>query len=126
MLRIVPASKLCLVTPVPFFLCPKHRLLVRGAHHNTIFISQPGIFRVIFVEGIVPHGRPKIIAFKPEDQLKEFLIKLMVIIGNSQRNRRIFTGCDRTEFFNYPPGQSRVFIIQKNAPVFHCRRPLYF
>ncbi len=61
-----PAAECLLIPAVPLFLRPQHRLLVGGAHDDAIFVGKPGIQRIVFIEGVVPHRRPEIVAFQPE------------------------------------------------------------
>ena len=122
---VIPGAECLQVTPVPFLLRPQHRLLVRGAHDDAVFIRQPGILRIVFVEGVVPHGRPEIIALQPQNQLEQLRVKLVVVIGHARRNGRIRAGRDRAEFVGDPIAQIRRFVVQENAAIFHRRRALH-
>ncbi len=44
---------------LPLLLGAHHRLLVRGAHHNAIFVRQLRVQRIVRNKGVVPHGRPQ-------------------------------------------------------------------
>ena len=58
--RVVPGSG---AVPLPLLLRAQHRLVVRGPHHDAIFVGQLRVQRIILVESVVPHGRPKIVGF---------------------------------------------------------------
>ena len=53
--RIVPGA---LSVPLPFLLRTQHGLVMRRAHHDSIFIGKFRIEGIVFVESAVPHGRP--------------------------------------------------------------------
>ena len=58
--RVVPGSS---AVTLPLLLRAQHRLVVRGPHHDAIFVGQLRVQRIILVESVVPHGRPKIVGF---------------------------------------------------------------
>ena len=99
------------VPPVPFLLRAQHRLLVRGAHDNAVFIRQARVGRIVFVERVVPHRRPKVIAFQPQDHLKDLRVEPAVVIGDPLGHRRIGTGRDRPEFGHDPIRQVGCLVI---------------
>ena len=107
--------------PIPLLLRAKHRLLVRRAHDYAVFVRQPGIFRIVLVETVVPHCGPEVIAFEPQDQLKQIGVKSPAVIGR----RRMARHRQRAVFFLHPTGQVRRFVIQKNAAILHRRRALH-
>ena len=121
---VVPSSQCLLIPPVPFLLRPEHRLLMRGAHDDAVFIREPGIFRIVFVEGVVPHGRPEVVALQPQNQLEQLRVKLVVVIGHARRDGRIGIGGDQAEFVGDPIAQVRRFVIQEDAAIFDRRRAL--
>ena len=88
----------------PLGVCPHHGLVMRCSHYNAHFICQHRILRVVAVKTSPPHGRPEVIAFQPEDQLKYFFIKLVV---------------KSAVIFNSPASECRFFIIQKNTPILY-------
>ena len=51
-----------------------------GSHDDAIFVGQFGVQRVVFVEAIVPHGRPEVIGFEPQQQFKDVGVELVIII----------------------------------------------
>ena len=62
----------------PFLLRSQHGLVVRSAHDNSIHVGDLRIQRIIFIERVVPHGRPEIIRLEPQQQFEYFLVELMV------------------------------------------------
>ena len=122
---IVPMSDRAQIPPVPFLLRPQHRLLVRGAQDDAEFIRQPGVFRIVLVERVVPHRRPEVIALQPENQLEQPRIKQVVVIGHALGDRRIRAGRDRAEFCHDPIGQVWRFVVQEDAAVSDRGRPLH-
>ena len=87
-------------------MCPPHRFVVRGSDNDAHLIRKRSVFRIIIVKSISPHGRPDEISFQPENQFKHFFVKQM--IKPSESGFR-------------PSGQSRCFIVQENAAIFHGR-----
>ena len=84
---------------------------MRCAHHNSILIRQHRIVRVIFVERIIPHGRPEIIGLQPQHELEEIRVKRLIVIGHPRRHRGIGTGRHRAIFHRNPIAQIRRFVI---------------
>ena len=75
---------------------------MRSAHHDSIFVGQFGIQRIIFIEGTSPHGGPEKIATQAEDEFEDLYVKFVVISA---------------KFFLRPSGKCGRFIIQKDAAV---------
>ena len=107
--------------PVPFLLRAEHRLLMAGAHDDAVFVRQPGVFRIVFIEAVVPHGGPEVVASKTQNQLEQIGVKAAPVIGR----RRAAAHRNRAVFLPHPSGQVRTFIIQKKAPILDRRRPLH-
>ncbi len=125
LLGVVPTAQRFLITAIPFLLRPQHRLLMRSAHHDAVFIRQHRIVRVVFVEGVVPHRRPEIITLQPQNQLEQIGVKAAPVIGHARRHRRIGAGRHCAIFLVDPVAQIRRLVVQKNAAIFHRRRPLH-
>ncbi len=45
------------------------------------FIGELRIQRIVFVERVVPHGRPEVVGLEPQQQFKNLLVKLMVVVA---------------------------------------------
>ena len=98
-LRVIPGA--CAVA-LPFLLGAQHRLVMRGAHHDAVLVGDLGIERIVFVEGVVPHGRPEIIALQAEDQLEDLFVEL-VVVG--------------AELLLHPAAERRRFVVQEDAAI---------
>ena len=64
---ILPVVPRPLAVALPFLLGAQHGLVMRSAHYDTPFVGDPGIQRIVLVEGVVPHGGPEIVALQTED-----------------------------------------------------------
>ena len=62
----------------PLLFRAHHRLLVRGPHHDAVFVSELCIQWIVSSERVVPHGRPKKICLQPQKQLEHLCIELMI------------------------------------------------
>jgi len=54
-------------------------------HDDAIQVGSLRIQRVVLIKGVVPHGGPQVIAFETQDQLKDFLIKLVFMLTTPAR-----------------------------------------
>ena len=95
---------------LPLLLSAQHGFVVRSSHNDAVLVRQPGVVWIVFVERTAPHCRPQIVSFEPEYQFENFCVELLVVIA---------------EFFMHPPAERGRFIIQENAAILHCWRPLY-
>src|ERR1019366_4947691 len=102
-LSVVPQT---LAVPLPFLLGPQHRLVMRSAHHDAPLVSDLGIQRIVLIEGVAPHGGPKIVALQPKDQLKDLFIELMIKV---------------TVLLFYPAAQRRRFVVEEDTAILHRR-----
>ena len=83
---------------------------MRCAHDDAIFVGQFGIQRIVFVERIVPHGRPEIICLQPQEQLEDLLVKFVIVAADILALTQ--------------PVRARRLVIEKDAAIFHGRRAL--
>jgi hypothetical protein len=95
--------------PVPFLVRPHHRLDVGSAHHDAVGVGEFRVQRIVLVETVVPHRRPKGVGLQTQQQFKDVRIKGVVVIA---------------EFVLHPARKVRCFIVQKNAAVFDGGRSL--
>ena len=86
-----------------------HRLVVRGTHHDTVFVRQARTLRVILIEAGGPHRRPQVVGLQPEQQFKDLGIGL---------------GVDATKLVVTPVAERRPLVVDEDATVFHLRRGL--
>ena len=103
-------------TPAPHhavFLPAAHTgFVVGGAHHHTQFVRQYGVFqpRAVQAEIGIPHGRPQVVAFHAQQQLKY---------------RRIAGGVHAAKMGLGPVAKGGPFIVDKKAAVLDGRHPGY-
>ena len=62
----------------PLFPGTHHRLMVRSAHDDAVFVSELGVERVVRSKGIVPHRGPKIVGFQPQQQFEHIRVEAVV------------------------------------------------
>src|SRR5260370_16927636 len=87
--------------PFPFLLSAQHRLVMRCAHHDAIFVGELGIQRIVLVEGVVSHRRPEIVGLQPQQKFKHFRVELMIVVP---------------AFFSHPSREPRRPVVPKNSP----------
>ena len=80
-----------------------------SAHDDAVVVGELRVEGVVFVEAVIPHGGPEVVAFESEDQFEDVFVKL-VVVGS--------------EFFFNQAGEGGGFIIEKDAAVFHRGRAL--
>ena len=80
--------------------------MVRGAHHDAVFIGQTRALGIVVVEGVVPHRRPEEVAAQSQDQLEDVHVHLAV---------------DAAELLLRPTGERRRLVVEEDAAVFHRR-----
>src|SRR5260370_15624791 len=83
--------------------------MMRSAHDDDIFVRKPRIEGIIFIKGVIPHGRPEIVCLEAQKKFEDLGVKLVIVIS---------------EFFLHPTSQSGCLVVEKDATVFHGRRSL--
>ena len=71
MSREVPVAELPSLVPVPFLLGAQHRLLMRSAHDDAVFVGEPRVVRIVFSKGVVPHCGPEIVALQTKNHFEQ-------------------------------------------------------
>ncbi len=119
---VVPVAGLFAFAPVPFFLGAEHGLLVAGAHDDAVFVGEFCVFKIIFVEGVVPHGGPHVVAVEAEEEFEDFGVELVAVVGGAggalAGDFGVFFGGDGAELFADPVGKVGGFVVEKDAAVF--------
>src|ERR1019366_1612698 len=100
-LSVVPQT---LAVPLPFLLGPQHRLVMRSAHHDAPLVSDLGIQRIVLIEGVAPHGGPKIVALQSKDQLEDLFIELVIVSA---------------VLLLHPAAQRRRFVVEEDTAILH-------
>ena len=62
----------------PFLVIASHRLMMRSAHNDAHLVGKRAIERVVKIEGIAPHGRPKVVALQAEEQFEDVFVEKVV------------------------------------------------
>ena len=62
--RVIPRT---MMSRRPLFFSAHHRLFVRGAHYDAVFIGQLRVQWIVRCERVVPHGRPQKIRLQPQE-----------------------------------------------------------
>ena len=58
-----------------------------GAHHDAVHVGGGGVLGVVFVEGVVPHGGPQVVALAPQEQFEDVGVELVAVVGDAARGR---------------------------------------
>ena len=76
---IVPCTPFATITCI-LLVVARHRLMVRGAHHDTHAVGQFAVLGVVGIKCPSPHGGPHHISLEAQDEFKDLLIEMMVAI----------------------------------------------
>ena len=107
-----------------FCLCPlvyslplslviaQHLFTVRRSHHDRIVVCQTCVFRII-IEGLGPwmHGRPKVVGFQTQQQLKNLLICLWTNFPLSLFEM----------MFSPARPSAKALVVNKDPAILYCR-----
>ena len=91
---------------LPVLLGQSHRLMVRGAHHDTHLVGQRSVVLVIVIEGTLPHGGPQVVAFQTEQQFKHLLVTFRI---------------DATKLLVGPVAKGGPLVVDEDATIGHLR-----
>ena len=100
---------------VPFLLGAEHGFLVAGAHDDAVHVGGGGVLRVVFVEGVAPHGGPQVVALAAQEQFKDVGVELVAVVGDAGPGGSIAVlGADVV-------GQGGGFVVEEDAAVLDGR-----